>query len=88
MKHHMGWSDYKTAIGIRYDERKRINWETAKRENYIYPLATTHRVNEMMVRKFWDKQCFDLNLKDYQGNCDFCWKKSDRKLITLIFVFK
>jgi hypothetical protein len=36
------------------------------------------------IRTWWDKQCFDLKLKDYEGNCDMCWKKSERKLLTLI----
>lgn len=26
---------------------------------------------------------FDLGLKDYEGNCDCCWKKSFRKLMTI-----
>lgn len=37
-----------------------------------------------MVRSFWAKQDFDLRLKDYEGNCDLCWKKSLRKRLTLI----
>lgn len=27
---------------------------------------------------------FDLELKSYQGNCDLCWKKSNRKLLTIL----
>lgn len=84
VQHHIGWKDYYTAIGIRYDEKHRINWQSAKDNKYIYPLATTHRVNSQFIRQWWSEQDFDLNLKDYEGNCDFCWKKSDRKLITLI----
>ena len=84
IKHGIGWKKYKTAIGIRYDEKRRINWEAAKKNNYYYPLATDHRVDESFIRHWWDNMSFDLELKDYEGNCDFCWKKSDRKLVTLI----
>lgn len=33
---------------------------------------------------FWSKQPFDLQLKSYQGNCDLCFLKSNKKLIQLI----
>lgn len=84
IKHELKWENYSTAIGIRYDERHRVNWETAKRENWIYPLITDIRVDKKYIRNWWDKQDFDLELKDYEGNCDMCWKKSKRKLMTLI----
>jgi len=80
----LGFAKYETAIGIRADEEHRINWERAKKEGYIYPLATDMRVDKDFIRKWWDKQCFDLELKDYEGNCDMCWKKSERKLLTMI----
>jgi hypothetical protein len=32
-----------------------------------------------MVRDFWAGQEFDLMLKDYQGNCDLCFLKSENK---------
>jgi len=41
-------------------------------------------VDEQMIRNWWDKQSFDLDLKDYQGNCDLCFKKSERKRLTII----
>lgn len=84
IKHKIGWNEYYTAIGIRYDEKKRINWAAAKKNKLVYPLTTEFPIDENYIRHWWDAQDFDLNLKDYQGNCDFCWKKSDRKLITLI----
>lgn len=76
--------DYETAIGIRADEAHRINWETAKKRNNVYPLATDFKASKQFIRTWWDRQEFDLQLKDYEGNCDLCWKKSERKLLTII----
>lgn len=80
----LGYNKWETALGIRIDEQHRINWESAKKKNYVYPLVTDLRVNKEFIRSWWDKQCFDLDLKDYEGNCDMCWKKSERKLMTII----
>lgn len=75
MKDHHG-KDYIEAIGIRADEAHR-------EANKFYPLIELG-IDEKVVREFWARQPFDLGLKDYQGNCDFCFKKSLRKRLTLI----
>jgi 3'-phosphoadenosine 5'-phosphosulfate sulfotransferase (PAPS reductase)/FAD synthetase len=79
------YKDYKLirVIGIRADEahRKSIH---AEAENIIYPLCDEIPFNERMVRMFWEKQSFDLGLKDYEGNCDLCFKKSLKKRLTII----
>lgn len=72
--------DYVWAIGMRADERKRQKTGA----NKIYPLITTWPTNEKMVRDFWSRMPFDLKLKDYEGNCDLCWKKSLAKRLTII----
>lgn len=71
--------DYVTAIGIRADEKHRLGNDPKK----VYPLAELG-INEQIVRNFWDRQPFDLELKDYQGNCDLCFLKSVRKKLTII----
>lgn len=71
--------DYLTAIGIRADEKHRLGSDPKK----IYPLAEIG-IDEKIVRSFWDRQTFDLELKDYQGNCDLCFLKSTRKKLTII----
>lgn len=80
----IGVKDYYSAVGIRHDEAHRINREKAQKEKYIYPLADESKVDSAFIRSWWSKQCFDLNLRDYEGNCDMCWKKSKRKLLTMI----
>jgi Phosphoadenosine phosphosulfate reductase family len=67
----LGYDKFKTAIGIRADEPDRI------RDKW-YPLFELG-VTKSMVNAFWQKQDFDLGLKDYQGNCDLCHLKSLRK---------
>lgn len=80
----LGLKKWISAIGIRYDERRRINWITAQKENKIYPLASDIQCTQDFIRNWWRKQSFDLQLHDYEGNCDMCYKKSHRKLLTLI----
>lgn len=80
----IGLKNYKTAIGIRHDEQHRINRQNAEKKGYIYPLTDEIKCTSEFIRNWWDRQSFDLKIKDYQGNCDFCFKKSKRKLLTLI----
>ncbi|NJS14050.1 MAG: hypothetical protein HC788_04840, partial [Sphingopyxis sp.] len=79
----LGWKKgtYQTAIGIRADEIDRMS-SYAKEEHIIYPLVKLG-VTKADVLAFWKSQSFDLNLPEHRGNCLTCWKKSDRKLMTL-----
>lgn len=79
----IGWSKYEIAIGIRIDEPKRLDWEKAKRERLLYPLALEHPTKKPQISHYWSKMHFRLNLKTYEGNCKTCWKKSERKLKTI-----
>jgi len=79
----LGFNEVITAMGIRYDERHRKSL-TAKEQNIIYPLCDDLKVDNLFIRSWWSRQCFDLKLKDYEGNCDLCFKKSLRKRLTLI----
>lgn len=72
-------SDYLTALGIRADEKHRLKSDSKK----IYPLAEMN-IDEAFIRGWWKRQSFDLELKDYEGNCDLCFLKSTRKKLTLI----
>jgi len=79
----LGYKEVITAIGIRYDERHRKSIK-AKEQGFIYPLCDDIRVDGDFIRRWWDTQSFDLKLKDYEGNCDLCFKKSLRKRLTII----
>jgi len=69
---------YKTAIGIRADEFDRM----ALGNGRIYPLIKAG-ITKQVVNEHWDKMPFTLELEPHQGNCDACWKKSDKKLVNL-----
>ena len=71
--------DYQTAIGIRADEPHRLK----QKPGYVYPLSEMN-IDEKFIRNWWDKQPFDLGIKDYEGNCDLCFLKSKRKKLTLL----
>lgn len=75
-------SDYALAVGIRNDEIDRMSDSAADR-NIFYPLIRHWPSTKRDVEDFWSKQKFSLGIKNYQGNCDWCWKKSDRKLLTI-----
>jgi len=79
----IGWKGYYTAIGYRIDEIDRMapDWQ---KQNHIYPLISNIPTKKNGINKFWRDMPFDLNLKTYEGNCDICFKKSDRKIMTLL----
>lgn len=80
IKFHLGLSKINCvqAIGFRADEQKRIN----PKPQFIYPLNELG-ITKYDVNAFWkspDRAPWDLSLEDYEGNCDFCFKKSWPKL--------
>lgn len=78
----IGWKNYWTAIGIRADEFDRINPNRLKEKIY-YPLVSDMPMTKPKVNFWWNQQNFRLNLKGYQGNCKWCYKKSLNKLLTI-----
>jgi len=81
----VGWENgsYDTAIGIRNDERNRVRKKAMVEERIVYPLVYDLPMSKPDVNEFWRRQPFRLQLKGYEGNCKWCWKKSLRKHLTL-----
>lgn len=79
----LGWGPktYDTAIGIRNDEGDRVSL-AAKANRIIYPMVGW-KVRKQDVLSWWSQQSFDLAIPEHHGNCKTCWKKSDRKLMTI-----
>lgn len=78
-------SNHLTAIGIRSDEIDRMSPRAAEM-GLVYPLCTMTSATEATVRHWWARMPFDLEIPVHYGNCCCgipCWKKSDRKLLTI-----
>ena len=87
------------AIGIRSDEFERATkkikennptWSVQdilkyryEEEGIYYPLIYDEPVTKDAIKNWWSKMPFKLEIKEHEGNCVTCWKKSDRKLFTL-----
>lgn len=82
----IGWGrppEYIRAIGIRSDEIDRIS-PNYKLNGIYYPLAFDWQITKPHVNLFWSKQPARLNLKGWQGNCKWCYKKDHRKHARMI----
>jgi len=75
-KKSIGLGSARSAIGIRYDEFNRVSND----KQIIYPLATIAKITKQDVIEFWKNQPFDLEISEEQGNCWWCYKKSEKKL--------
>jgi len=89
----------KRAIGIRSDEfsravktlkEKNPSWNMDQLLEYkyniegiYYPLIKDEPVTKDTILHWWSKMPFNLEIKEHEGNCVTCWKKSERKLWTL-----
>lgn len=81
----IGWEkgSFDTAIGIRTDEIDRMV-PKAREQRLIYPLVSRFPHTKPKVNEFWARQSFRLQLAGFDGNCQTCWKKSRRKLVTIM----
>lgn len=77
-----GKNNYSIAVGIRADEMDRVR-KDYKSNNVFYPLLdkgiTTKERN-----KFWKDQPIKIKIPAFKGNCDLCFEKSTRKLMTIL----
>ena len=77
-----GLDNYSIAVGLRADEMDRIK-KAYLTNNTFYPLMDKG-ITSKDRNKFWNKQPIKITIPAYKGNCDMCFKKSNRKLITII----
>jgi len=75
-------SKHLTAVGYRADEIDRMS-EKAEKDGLIYPLISWQHTTKPEVNAWWAERDFNLELTEEYGNCVTCWKKSDRKLMTI-----
>jgi len=77
-----GAKNYSIAVGLRNDEIDRVT-SAYKKNNIFYPLIE-QKINSRDRNKFWMNHPIKLKIPAYKGNCDMCFEKSNRKLLTII----
>ena len=77
-----GANNYSIAIGIRTDEADRMSL-LYKENNIFYPLIE-YNIDSRYRNRFWAKSPIRLSIPAFKGNCDLCFEKSRRKLLTII----
>lgn len=89
----IGWTEWNNMIGIRVDEPRRVakiraNPFDKTGVEKVMPLVDAG-VGKRDVGAFWSAQSFDLRLPSingvtFHGNCDLCYLKGGRQLLSLI----
>lgn len=77
-----GLDNYSIAVGLRADEMDRVK-ESYLTNNTFYPLIN-NGITSKDRNRFWKDQPIQITIPAYKGNCDLCFKKSNRKLMTII----
>ena len=77
-----GLNNYSIAVGLRIDEIDRVR-KDYKDNNVFYPLMDNN-ISKKERNKFWESQPIKIDIPAYKGNCDLCFEKSNRKLMTII----
>jgi len=77
-----GKDNYSVAVGIRADEIDRVR-KDYKTNNVFYPLMD-RKISSNDRNRFWKDQSIKITIPAYKGNCDLCFAKSNRKLMTII----
>ena len=77
-----GLNNYSIAVGLRIDEVDRVR-KDYKENNVFYPLMD-YKISKKERNKFWESQPIKIDIPAYKGNCDLCFEKSNRKLMTII----
>ena len=77
-----GSNNYSIAVGMRADEIDRVSADY-KTNNVFYPLLDNN-LGKRDRNKFWENQPIKITIPAYKGNCDLCFEKSNRKLMTII----
>lgn len=77
-----GAKNYSIAVGMRADEIDRVSSDY-KKNNVFYPLMDNN-IGTKDRNRFWKDQPVKIKIPAFKGNCDLCFEKSNRKLMTII----
>lgn len=85
-----GVNNYIKAIGFRKEDMpKRISWAEIKEDKKrIFPLLTDFEqsISNRELNDFYDINQFKLTIHNKYGNCELCWKKSEKNIIENIIL--
>jgi len=85
MKKTMGFDFYRKVIGLRADEPARVaNFRNAPDASRIAVPLYVAGVDKRAVLARRQAQPFDLQLRDWEGNCDLCFLKGQKKKLRII----
>ena len=86
----LGYKEWYSVLGLRYDEPKRVADSRARAERYVTvcPMYEAKHTNEDVL-SFWEKNNFDLKLpvidgRAVAGNCDLCFLKGTATTLKLL----
>lgn len=82
----LGWDHWVNMVGIRYDEPNRWNKSKSVERNEVFDVyhpLVKWKITKKDVIDYWKKMPFDLNIKDYEGNCDLCFLKGKKKKMAI-----
>ncbi|MCY3933477.1 MAG: Nin-like protein [Acidobacteria bacterium] len=81
----LGWprNQWVNVLGIRSDEPRRVKMALVEECRVMYPLVLAG-VTERDITRYWNRSPFDLALRSDQSNCDLCFLKGKRRLVSLI----
>jgi hypothetical protein len=77
-----GKENYSVAVGIRADEMDRVGKDYIN-NNTFYPLLD-RGISKRHRNIFWENQPIKIKIPAFKGNCDLCFEKSNRKLMTIL----
>lgn len=77
-----GLNSYSIAVGIRIDEIDRVS-KSYQDNNIFYPLVE-NKIDTRQRNEFWNKSPIKIGIPAFKGNCDLCFEKSRRKILTII----
>lgn len=86
VRNDLGWKKYHTALGLRADEKNRVerSEKNARAGQTVLCPLDDAGATVQTVMDYWARAPFDLRLRQDEGNCDLCFLKSAAKISRII----
>lgn len=78
----LGWEHWTNMVGIRYDEPHRWSKSKSVERNEVFDIEhplVRWKITKPQVLQYWKGMPFDLQIEEYEGNCDICFLKGKKK---------